>query len=406
MSVASQSNAGSVASITPHTETMILNMGPHHPSTHGVLRLILELDGETVVKCTPDIGYLHTGIEKTAESLNYTQSITLFDRTDYLAPLSNNLGLVLAYEKLLGIEEVPPRAQILRVLLVELQRIASHLVWLGTQALDIGAVSVFLYCFREREKILDIFEWVSGVRMMTSYLRVGGTAKDVPPGFEEMVREFLRIFPARIAEYEALLTKNQIWIDRTRGIGVLSAPDAIDLGVSGPLLRASGVDWDIRKSHPYSGYAQFDFDIPLGTHGDVYDRYLCRIQEMRESLKIVEQALRRLPKGPVLIDDRKIVPPPKDELAHSMEAVIHHFKLWTEGFKVLPGEVYVSIESPRGELGYYVVSDGSAKPYRVRVRAPSFVNLQTLPRIVEGRLVADVVACIASIDIVLGEIDR
>ncbi|MBI3287174.1 MAG: NADH dehydrogenase (quinone) subunit D [Chloroflexi bacterium] len=385
---------------------MILNLGPHHPSTHGVLRLILELDGETVVKCTPDIGYLHTGIEKTAESLNYTQSITLFDRTDYLAPLSNNLGLVLAYEKLLGIEEVPPRAQILRVLLVELQRIASHLVWLGTQALDIGAVSVFLYCFREREKILDIFEWVSGVRMMTSYLRVGGTAKDVPPGFEEMVREFLRIFPARIAEYEALLTKNQIWIDRTRGIGVLSAPDAIDLGVSGPLLRASGVDWDIRKSHPYSGYAQFDFDIPLGTHGDVYDRYLCRIQEMRESLKIVEQALRRLPKGPVLIDDRKIVPPPKDELAHSMEAVIHHFKLWTEGFKVLPGEVYVSIESPRGELGYYVVSDGSAKPYRVRVRAPSFVNLQTLPRIVEGRLVADVVACIASIDIVLGEIDR
>lgn len=388
------------------TETMVLNMGPHHPSTHGVLRLILELDGEVVVKATPDLGYLHTGIEKTAESLNYNGAITLFDRVDYLAPLSNNLCFVLAVEKLLGIENIPIRAQYLRVLLVELQRIASHLVWLGTQAIDIGAVSVFLYCFREREQILDVFELFSGARMMTGYIRVGGLAKDIPEGFEEKVRDFIRTFPKRIDEYETLLTQNQIWQDRTVGIGKLSAEEAIDLGVTGPILRGSGVNWDIRKSHPYSGYEQFDFEVPLGANGDVYDRYLCRIREMRESLKVVEQALNRLPKGPVIIDDRKIVPPPREELATSMEAVIHHFKIYTEGFKPPVGEVYVSIEGPRGELGFFVVSDGSAKPHRVRIRPSSFINLQALPRMLEGRLLADVVACIASIDIVLGEVDR
>ncbi|MBI2845258.1 MAG: NADH dehydrogenase (quinone) subunit D [Chloroflexi bacterium] len=388
------------------TETMVLNMGPHHPSTHGVLRLILELDGEVVVKATPDIGYLHTGIEKTAESLNYTGAISLWDRVDYLAPLSNNLGFVLAVEKLLDIANIPPRAQCLRVLLVELQRIASHLVWLGTQAIDIGAVSVFLYCFREREQIIDIFEMVSGARMMTSYIRVGGLAQDIPEGFEKKVRDFIRTFPKRIDEYETLLTQNQIWRDRTVGIGKLSAEEAIDLGVTGPILRGSGLNWDIRKSHPYSSYEQFEFEVPLGQNGDVYDRYLCRIREMRESLKIVEQALNRLPKGPVIIDDRKIVPPPREELATSMEAVIHHFKIYTEGFKPPVGEVYVSIEGPRGELGFFVVSDGSAQPYRVRVRPPSFINLQALPRMLQGRLLADVVACIASIDIVLGEVDR
>lgn len=388
------------------TETMILNMGPHHPSTHGVLRLILELDGETVVKATPDIGFLHTGIEKTGESLNYTQAISLWDRVDYLAPLSNNLCFVLAVEKLLGIENISLRAQYLRVILVELQRIASHLVWLGTQALDIGAVSVFLYCFREREKIIDIFELVSGARMMTSYIRVGGLAQDIPDGFEKKVWDFLKMFPRRVDEYEAMLTKNQIWRDRTVGIGKLTAQQCIDLGVTGPMLRASGVNWDIRKVHPYSSYDHFEFNVPLGQNSDVYDRYLCRVQEMRESLKIVEQAMNRLPKGPVLIDDRKIVPPPREELDTSMEALIHHFKLWTEGFKPPPGEVYVSVEGPRGELGFYVVSDGSAKPYRVRIRPPSFINLQALPHMLEGRLVADVVACIASIDIVLGEVDR
>ncbi|MFQ5946392.1 MAG: NADH dehydrogenase (quinone) subunit D [Anaerolineae bacterium] len=385
---------------------MVLNLGPHHPSTHGVLRILLELDGETVVRATPELGYLHTGIEKSAEGLTYTQAISLFDRTDYLAPLSNNLGYVMAVEKLLDIEEVPPRAQYLRVLLVELQRVASHLVWLGTQALDLGAISVFLYCFREREQITDVFELVSGARMMTGYIRVGGLAQDVPNGFEERVRGVLDTLPARIDEYEQMLTQNRIWVQRTRGIGVLSPEDAIDLGVSGPTLRGSGVDWDIRRSHPYCGYERFQFDVPLGTTGDVYDRYLCRVQEMRESLGIVEQALEGLPNGPVSIDDRKVVPPPREELPSSMEALIHHFKLWTEGFRPPVGEVYVTIEGPRGELGYYLVSDGSAKPYRVRIRPPSFANLQALSRMVEGHLLADVVATLASIDIVLGEVDR
>ena len=384
---------------------MTLNMGPQHPSTHGVLRLVLELDGEMVVKCVPHVGYLHTGIEKIAEAKNYQQVITTTDRMDYLAPLSNNLAYVLAVEKLLGIE-VPERGRVIRVLMTELTRIGSHLVWLGTHGLDIGAMSVFLYCFREREKILDLYEMVGGQRMMSSYFRVGGLAADLPPGFEERVREFVEDFPARVDEYEDLLTRNPLWLQRTRGVGVLKREHAISLGVTGPTLRASGVPWDIRKAHPYIGYEQYDFEVPRGQHGDVYDRYVCRMLEMRQSVRIVRQALERLRPGPVNVADPKIVPPPKPLLKTSMEALIHHFLLWSEGFRVPPGEVYVSIESPRGEFGCYLVSDGGNKPYRVHYRAPSFVNLQALPGMVEGRLVADVVAVIGSIDIVLGEVDR
>ncbi len=385
--------------------TMTINMGPQHPSTHGVLRLVLELDGEVVVKCTPHIGYLHTGIEKIAEAKRYQQVIPTTDRMDYLAPLSNNLAYVLAVEKLLGIE-VPERARVIRVLMAELTRIGSHLVWLGTHALDIGAMSVFLYCFREREAILDLYEMVGGQRMMASYFRVGGLAADLPPGFEDRVRLFLEAFPARVDEYEDILTRNPLWLQRTRGTGVLKREHAIRLGATGPTLRASGVPWDVRKSHPYMGYEQYDFEISHGKNGDVYERYRCRMFEMRESVRLCRQALDRLRPGPVNVADPKIVPPPKPLLKQSMEALIHHFLLWSEGFRVPAGDVYVSIESPRGEFGCYIVSDGSNTPYRVHYRAPSFVNLQTLPSMVEGRLVADAIAAIGSIDIVLGEVDR
>ncbi|MFQ6058348.1 MAG: NADH dehydrogenase (quinone) subunit D [Anaerolineae bacterium] len=386
-------------------ETMILNLGPQHPSTHGVLRLMVELDGERVVKATPDVGYLHTGVEKTFEHKTYTKGIPLTDRLDYLSPMFNNLAYVLAVEKLMDVE-VPLRAQYMRVLLCELTRIASHLVWLATHGLDLGAMSVFLYCFRERELILDIFEMVSGARMMASYFRVGGLVEDVPPGFEEAVRAFIELFPSRLADYEALLTRNPIWLERTRGVGAISAQEAIAYGLTGPSLRACGVEWDIRKAFPYSSYDRFDFEVPLGSHGDVYDRYVVRMEEMRQSVRIVQQALDDLPEGPFITDDRKVAPPPKQELATSMEAVIHHFKLWTEGFQPPEGEVYAAVESPRGELGYYVVSDGSSKPYRVHVRAPSFVNLQSLPLMARDGLVADLVAVIASVDPVLGEVDR
>jgi NADH-quinone oxidoreductase subunit D len=386
-------------------ETMLLNMGPQHPSTHGVLRLLLELDGESVVSCVPDIGYLHTGIEKTAEDKTYTKVVPLTDRMDYLAPLSNNLGYVLAVEKLMD-TPVPLRAQCVRVLLCELTRITSHLVWLGTHALDIGAMSVFLYCFREREIVMDIFEMVAGQRMMASYFRPGGLWRDLPPGFEEAVRDFLKLMPERIDEYEALLDKNPIWLERTKHIGVISPKDAIAWGMSGPSLRGSGVNWDIRKAMPYSSYDHFDFDVPLGKNGDVYDRFLCRIHEMRESLKIVQQALDKLPGGPFMTTDRKVAPPPKEELAYSMEALIHHFKLWTEGFKAPEGEVYVSVESPRGEFGCYLNSDGTSKPRRVHFRAPSFANLAALPLMTKGVFVADLVAITGSIDIVLGDVDR
>jgi NADH-quinone oxidoreductase subunit D len=386
-------------------DTMTINMGPQHPSTHGVLRLVLTLDGETILKAQPDIGYLHTGIEKTAEGKSYFKSLVVTDRMDYLAPLCNNLGYSLAVEKLLGID-VPEKARFARVALAELQRIASHLVWLGSSALDLGAQSVFLYCFRERELILDIFEACSGVRMMTSYIMPGGLQADLPPNFEQLVRGFIKIFPKRLREYHDLLTNNRLWIDRTRGICLLPAEKAIALGCSGPTLRGSGVAYDVRKVFPYSGYERFAFDVPVGENGDVYDRYLIRMLEMRESLKIIQQAMDGMPEGRWQVDDPKIVAPQKYEVSSNMEALIHHFKLYTEGYRPPAGEVYVRTESPKGELGFYMVSDGSAKPYRMHVRAPSFANLQALPLMIEGYLISDVVAAIGSIDIVLGEVDR
>jgi NADH-quinone oxidoreductase subunit D len=385
---------------------MVLNMGPQHPSTHGVLRVLLELDGETIVKSDVDIGYLHTGIEKTAEALTYSQTITITDRMDYLAPLSNNLAYCLAVEKLLGLE-VPKRAQYFRVLLTELTRIGSHLVWLGTHAIDLGAMSVFLYCFREREKLLNIFEMFSGQRMMTSYFRIGGLALEPPAGWTDPVQKVVRSFPSRFDEYEDLLTKNPIWLARTQGVGVLQASDAIALGVSGPSLRGSGVDYDVRKYFPYSSYEEFDFQVPVHVEGDCYARYLCRVAEMRESLKIVRQAMEKIPsEGPIKADAPGIVPPQREKMKTEMEALIYHFKIFTEGFAPPPGEVYQRIESPRGELCCFIASDGSPKPYRMKFRTPSFVNLQALGKMIEGRLIADVVACIGTLDIVLGEIDR
>jgi len=387
------------------TNTMVLNMGPQHPSTHGVLRVILELDGETVIKATPDIGFLHTGIEKTMESKTYAQVIPLTDRMDYVASLSNNLAYLLTVEKLLDIQ-APPKAQFIRVLLTELTRIASHLVWVGSHAHDIGAMSMLLYAFREREKLLDIFELCSGQRMMTSYFRIGGLAQDIPEGFESKVKEVLETFPDKINDYENLLTKNRIWLNRTVGVGKISPEDAMDWGVSGPILRGCGVGWDIRKSNPYSGYDKFEFDIPTGKNGDVYDRYLVRLEEMRQSLRIVGQALDGIPEGDFVARVQGVVLPPKEEVLSNIEALIFQFKLVVEGFSAPVGEVYHSIESPKGELGYYIVSDGSNKPYRIRVRPPCFVNLSALPKMIEGRLIADVVATIGSIDIVLGEVDR
>ncbi len=386
---------------------MTINMGPQHPSTHGVLRLILTIEGETVVKAIPDIGFLHTGIEKTAEAKTYHQALVLTDRMDYLAPLCNNLGYSLAVEKLLGIEdEINNKIKYTRVLLAELQRIASHLVWLGTHAIDLGAMSVFLYCFREREMILDVFEEISGVRMMTSYICPGGLQADLTPAFEKKVRAFTSIFPDRLREYHDLLTNNQLWLERTKGIGLLSAQDAIAYGASGPVLRGSNVVWDIRKAFPYSGYEQFDFDIPVGSNGDVYDRYLVRMLEMEQSLRVVNQAMDGMPTGAYRVSNPKIAPPPRWQITGSMEALIHHFKLYTEGYRPPQGEVFVRTESPKGELGFYIVSDGTAKPYRMHVRAPSFANLQALPLMIEGRFLSDVVAAIGSIDIVLGEVDR
>jgi NADH-quinone oxidoreductase subunit D len=389
----------------PETKTMVINMGPQHPSTHGVLRLVLELDGEVVVKVTPHIGYLHTGMEKIMESKRYQQAITVTDRFDYLAPMSNNLAFVLSVEKLLEIE-VPERTRVIRVLLTELTRINSHLVALGTMALEIGAQSVFLYCFRERERILDIYEMVSGARMMSSYFRVGGLMADLPEGFDRAVQEILGEFPHRFDEYEDLLTENPLWIQRLKGIGVIKAEEAIAWGLSGPNLRACGVPWDLRKSNPCSGYERFDFAIALGQAGDAYDRYLVRIFEMRQSLKIVEQALKEMPGGPVNIDNPKIVPPPKRVVRQSMEALIHHFLLYSHGFNVPPGEAYVPVEGPKGEVGFYVVSDGTNTPWRVKLRPPSFVNIQVLPRLIEGHMVADAIAIIGSVDFVMGEADR
>jgi NADH-quinone oxidoreductase subunit D len=387
-------------------QPMVLNMGPQHPSTHGVLRVVLELDGEIVLTAKPDIGYLHTGIEKSCESKTYSQCITLTDRIDYLAPLSNNLGFCLAAEKLIGIE-VPKRAQYIRVLLTELTRITSHLVWLGTHAIDLGAMTVFLYSFREREEIMKIYEYVSGQRMMTSYFRIGGLALEPPPDWLERVRRVIDALPGHIDEYETLLTQNRIWMARTKGVGNLSAEDAIALGVSGPLLRASGVAYDIRKAFPYSSYEDFDFNVQTQTAGDCYARYQVRVAEIRESIKIVRQAMDKItPEGPFRAEAPGIIPPSREEMKTSIEGLIYHFKIFTEGFAPPPGEVYQCIESPRGELGVFMASDGSAKPYRVKFRTPSFVNLQSLPKLCEGRLIADVVACIGTTDIVLGEVDR
>lgn len=390
---------------TTTPRTMLLNMGPQHPSTHGVLRLQLELDGETIVRCRPDIGYLHTGIEKEFEVKTYQQGVTLTDRIDYLAPLSNNLCYCLAVEKLLGLE-IPPMAQWTRVMLTELTRLNSHLVWLGTHAIDIGAMSVFLYCFREREEILRIFEMYSGQRMMTSYFRVGGLALEPPRGWQRRIKDFIEVFPSRVDEYEELLTNNPIWLRRTKGVGVIPLEDLLDLGATGPLIRAAGRKWDIRKDEPYSSYEKFDFEVPTRAENDVYARYQVRIEEMRQSARIVKQALEGMPDGRWTADAPGIVLPDRDKMKTQMEALIYHFKIVTEGFRVPEGEVYQAIESPRGEVGYYVVSDGTPKPYRVHVRGPSFGNLQAVPKMVEGTLIADVIASIGSTDFVLGDSDR
>ena len=400
-----RAKVGTGMTIENAEEHMLLSMGPQHPSTHGVLRLLVELDGENIVNLAPDIGFLHTGVEKSMESKTFTKALVMTDRLDYLSPMSNNLGYILAVEKLLGVEATP-RAQTIRVILAELARISSHLVWLGTHALDLAAMSVFLYCFREREYILDLFEMVAGQRMMVSYFRPGGLWRDVPEEFEPAVRQFLDFFPAKIADYEALLKNNPIWLDRTKDIGVVSAEQAMDWGLTGPSLRGSGVNWDIRKAQPYSGYETYEFDVPVATDGDVYARYRCRMQEMWESLGIIQQAMDRLPSGPVNISDRKIVPPPRSELGNSMEAVIHHFKLWTEGFNAPEGYVYQSVESPRGEFACYLRGDGGPKPARVHFHTPSYVHVASLPIMSKGVFVADLVSIIGSIDIVLGEIDR
>ena len=385
--------------------TMILNMGPQHPSTHGVLRLVLEIDGESVVSCAPDIGYLHTGIEKTCEAKFYQQVVPLTDRIDYLSPMTNNLCYCLAVEKLLGLE-IPERAQWMRVLLNELTRISSHLVWLGTHALDIGALTMFLYAWREREDISRIYENVSGQRMMSSYFRIGGLSLEPPLDFYKQVQTFLNKMPSAIDQYENMLTGNPIWMGRLKGVGYLSAEDGIALGVSGPPLRASGVDWDLRRDMPYSSYEKFQFSVPTSTVGDVWARYVVRMAEMRESVKICQQALDGMPQGAIVADAPKIVLPNREQMKTQMESLIHHFKIVTEGFAVPAGEVWQSVESPRGEMAYYAVSDGTAKPYRVHMRNPSYATLQALETMCKGKLLADVVAVIGSIDIVLGEIDR
>jgi NADH-quinone oxidoreductase subunit D len=394
-----------VETTTSGDRTMVLNMGPQHPSTHGVLRLLLEIDGETVVRIRPDIGFLHTGIEKTCEAKFYQQVIPMTDRIDYLCPMTNNFTYVLAVEKLLGLE-VPPRAMWIRLMLNELTRINSHLVWLGTHAMDIGAMTVFLYCFREREEILKMFEMVAGQRMMTSYFRIGGVSMDLPLGFLDYIKNFAAYFPDRIDQYSDLLTNNPIWIGRTKGVAKISQQDAVDLMLSGPTARGSGIDWDLRRDMPYGGYDKLEFKVPVATEGDVYARYQVRMGELRESISMVKQAIAKLPDGPIKAEAPKIVLPDREKMKTQMESLIHHFKIVTEGFTVPEGEVYQGVESPRGEMGYYVVSDGTAKPYRVHMRSPSFANLNAIGVMCEHNLLADVVAAIGSIDIVLGDVDR
>ena len=407
-------NETSTSVFMPSTETvfertaegnMVVNIGPQHPSTHGVLRLICELEGEVIVKCQCVIGYLHTGMEKEGEFQQYLKCVVMTDRMDYLNANGNNLAYALAVEKLLGCE-IPKRGQYLRVILAELSRIASHCVWLGTHGLDLGAMTPFFYIFQQREYILDMFEMFSGVRMMPSWIVPGGLRGDMPPGFDMKLRNFLKEFPGELDIVEGLLVENPIWKERTFDVGIISGELALELGCSGPIARGSGVAWDLRKSNPYCSYEDFDFQVPVGKKGDVYDRFLVRIAEMKESCKIIQQALDGLPEGPWSTSDRKIVAPPRAELDSSMESLIHHFKLWTEGFHAPLGEAYAGIEGPKGELGFYIVSDGSNRPYRFHERPPSLMNLKSLEVLAVGRLIADLIAIIGSIDIVLGEIDR
>ena len=387
------------------TKNMILNIGPQHPATHGVLRIVCEIDGETIVKCTPHIGYLHSGFEKLGEYRTWNQNIPLTDRMDYLAPMMYNIGYALAVEQLLGIE-ITERCKVVRVICSELNRILSHLIWVGTTAIDIGAFTPFLYTFQERERIYNLHEAYAGARMTTSVSRVGGMMADVPPGWLDAVREFVDTFIKTLDETDRLLTQNSIWIGRTQGVGVMSAEDALNNGLCGPNLRASGVAYDVRKDKPYLDYETYDFDVPVGEYGDVYDRYLCRMEEMRQSIGILRQALDRVPNGPINVDDPRVILPPKSEVMNSIDGMISHFKLVMEGLKVPPGEIWYSTESSKGELGVYLVADGGPKPVRCRYRTPSFMNMSNLPALVEGQLIADVIAVNASIDIVLGEIDR
>ncbi len=384
---------------------MLVNIGPQHPATHGVLRLVVELDGEVVVRVIPHVGYLHSGFEKLGEYRYYNQIVPLTDRMDYLAPMSNNVCLALAVEKLMGIE-ITERCKVLRVIACELSRIISHLVWLGTTAIDLGAFTPFLWCFQERERVYNLQEMWTGARLTTSMTRVGGLMADIPDGFTEGVREFCATFPKTMDETDRMLTRNGIWCGRTQDIGILTAEEAIDYSLSGPMLRASGVPYDVRKDRPYLDYETYDFEVPVGEKGDVYDRYLCRFEEMRQSVRILEQALDRLPDGPINVDDSRVSLPPKSEAMSDMEAMIFHFKQVMEGIKVPVGEAYMPIEGPKGELGYYFVSDGTAKPVRFRVRPPAFINLASLPKMAEGHLLSDLIAINASVDIVMGEVDR
>jgi NADH-quinone oxidoreductase subunit D len=387
-------------------ETMTVNMGPQHPSTHGVLRLVLELSGEIVVNADTTIGFLHTGIEKTAEQKKWQQVIPLVERMDYLGPQSSSLAFCLAVEKLLGIE-MPERVRNIRVLIAELQRISSHLVWLGTHGLEIGAVSVMMYCFREREQLLNINEMLAGFRMFPSYIRIGGLREDLPTGFHEAVKAFLDAFPAKLREYEDLLTQNQIWLKRTRTVGVIPKDVAIAYGLVGPMARAAGVPYDVRKAFPYLGYETYDFEVPVGTAGDVYDRYLVRVEEMRQSTRIAQQALARIsPRGVYDIQDYRIVPPPKDKVYTEMEGLIQHFLIYSQGFTVPAGEAYVPVEGPRGEHGFSIVSDGTNRPHRIKLRSPSFYACQALPLAITGGMIADVIAVIGSTDVVMGDVDR
>src|SRR3972149_1527868 len=387
------------------TREITLNMGPQHPSTHGVMHLILHLQGEKIVKAEPDIGYLHRGMEKIAENLLYGQFVPYTDRLDYLSSMTNNLGYVMAVEKLLNIE-VPERGKYIRVITSELSRISSHLLAVGAWGLDLGAITIVLYAFREREMILDLFEMLCGARLTYNYMKIGGVRGDLPPGFIEKCKEFVNIFPKRVDEYEGLLTGNRIWLRRNKGIGVVTAEDAINLGLTGPSLRGSGVNWDIRKDEPYLVYDRFDFKVATGENGDCFDRYIVRVEEMRQAARIIEQALQQIPDGPVNAVVPEFVPPPKEDVMTKMESLIHHFKLISHGFKPPKGEVYSSIEAPKGELGFYIISDGSERPFRVKIRAPSFVNLQGIDHMSKGAYFADVVAVISSLDPVFGEVDK